>query len=405
MAPKAHRPPLKKKLRKCDSAASTAHDLDLSCSEDSEEEVGSSDFDSDSDDSSPQPGPSTRVSNRRGRHNALRGAVADITWSEQSLGARTQVVMRRRVAHLTALVHRRYDEPDDASDTIDQTSDIVDEACKILLAEVLEQQGVTEGISFPDLRDTDSDVQTSQDMSDEAIVALVVEVSPNDSDEDDIESDNTGDPGPTLAGAAYCVSVMRASAEKKGLAEKLAHSIRGVESGPEVRSCAAAVEANLPESSTGDPVLRPTTPATRRSTLPPMSRSPMSPPPAPPSKPAEDLRDAFIASLLAALRGRDSLSQEHPLHDVCLAVLKGQLETNQLTLMEGAKHDKPDDGSTTDNLDYAAAATLPDYRIRLSRCPRTRAQVLRGRHRWAPCHLTGFHRTLAGRLQKTSNTG
>lgn len=62
MAPKAHRPPLKKKLRKLDSAASTAHDLDLSCSEDSEEEVGSSDFDSDSDDSSPQPGPSTRVS-------------------------------------------------------------------------------------------------------------------------------------------------------------------------------------------------------------------------------------------------------------------------------------------------------------------------------------------------------
>ncbi|KAH8035719.1 hypothetical protein HPB51_008086 [Rhipicephalus microplus] len=38
----------------------------------------------------------------------------------------------------------------------------------------------------------DSDVQTSPDMSDEAIVALVVEVSPNDSDEDDMESDNTG---------------------------------------------------------------------------------------------------------------------------------------------------------------------------------------------------------------------
>ncbi|KAH8009960.1 hypothetical protein HPB51_023016 [Rhipicephalus microplus] len=111
-------------------------------------------------------------------------------------------------------------DADDTSDTIDQTSDIVDEACKTLLAEVLERQGVTEGISFPDFRDTDSDVQTSPDMSDEAIVASVVEVSPND-----IESDNTGDPGPTVAEAAHCVSVMRVFAEKRGLVEKLAHSI------------------------------------------------------------------------------------------------------------------------------------------------------------------------------------
>ncbi|KAH8038793.1 hypothetical protein HPB51_003277 [Rhipicephalus microplus] len=90
-------------------------------------------------------------------------------------------------------------DTDDASDTIDQTSDIVDETCKTLLAEVLERQGVTEGISFPDFRDADSDVQTSPDMSDEAIVASVVEVLPNDSDEDDMESDNTGDPRPTVA--------------------------------------------------------------------------------------------------------------------------------------------------------------------------------------------------------------
>ncbi|KAH6935620.1 hypothetical protein HPB50_007071 [Hyalomma asiaticum] len=115
---------------------------------------------------------------------------------------------------------------DDSSDTIDQTSDIVDDACETLLAEVLERQGVTEGISFPDFRDADSDVQTSPDMSDEAIVASVVEVSPNDSDEDDMESDNTGDPGPTVAEAAHCVSVMRVFAEKRGLAEKLARSIR-----------------------------------------------------------------------------------------------------------------------------------------------------------------------------------
>ncbi|KAH8025131.1 hypothetical protein HPB51_003973 [Rhipicephalus microplus] len=64
----------------------------------------------------------------------------------------------------------------------------VDEACKTLLAEVLERQGVTEGISFSDFRDADSDVQTSPDMSDEAIVALLVEVSPNDSDEDICEA-------------------------------------------------------------------------------------------------------------------------------------------------------------------------------------------------------------------------
>ncbi|KAH8033795.1 hypothetical protein HPB51_016250 [Rhipicephalus microplus] len=113
----------------------------------------------------------------------------------------------------------------DASNTIDHTSDIVDEACKTLLAEVLERQGVTEGISFPDFRDADSDVQTSADMSDEAIVASVVEVSPHDSDEDDMESDNTGDPGPTVAEAAHCGSIMRVFAEKRRLAEKLAHSI------------------------------------------------------------------------------------------------------------------------------------------------------------------------------------
>ncbi|KAH8022508.1 hypothetical protein HPB51_025071 [Rhipicephalus microplus] len=93
-----------------------------------------------------------------------------------------------KALHITSVCAR---DADDASDTIGQTSDIVDEACKTLLAEVLERQGITEGISFPHFRDADSDVQTSTDMSDEAIVASVVEVSPNDSDEDDMESDNT----------------------------------------------------------------------------------------------------------------------------------------------------------------------------------------------------------------------
>ncbi|KAH8024959.1 hypothetical protein HPB51_002373 [Rhipicephalus microplus] len=119
----------------------------------------------------------------------------------------------------------RAGDADDASDTIDQTSDIIDEAWKTLLAEVLEWQGVTEGISVPDFRDADSDVQTSPNMSDKAIVASFVEVPPNDSDEDDMESDNTGDPGPTVAESAHCVSVMRVFAEKRALAEKLAYSI------------------------------------------------------------------------------------------------------------------------------------------------------------------------------------
>nr|XP_037270210.1 zinc finger protein 205-like [Rhipicephalus microplus] len=62
-------------------------------------------------------------------------------------------------------------------------------------------------------------------MSDEAIVASVVEGSPNDSDEDEMESDNTGDPDPTVAEAVHCAHVMRVFAEKRALAEKLTHSI------------------------------------------------------------------------------------------------------------------------------------------------------------------------------------
>ncbi|KAH8032939.1 hypothetical protein HPB51_003893 [Rhipicephalus microplus] len=142
--------------------------------------------------------------------------------------AREMIRGERRQAGEKVTSHAHTAREDNASDTIDQTSDIVDEACKTLLAEVLKRQGVMKDISFPDFRDADSDVQTSPDMSDEAIVASVVEVSPNDSDEDDMESDNTGgDPGPTVAEAAHCVSVMWIFAEKRGLAGKLPHSITG----------------------------------------------------------------------------------------------------------------------------------------------------------------------------------
>ncbi|KAH8021424.1 hypothetical protein HPB51_015604 [Rhipicephalus microplus] len=146
---------------------------------------------------------------------------------EKLLGSAAATAKRCRLCGLAFLDVEEFcaGDADDTSDTIDQASDIVDEACKTLLAEVLEQQGVTEGIYFLDFRDAHSNVQTSTDMSDEAIVASVVEVSPINSDEDDMESDNTGDPGPTVAEAAHCVSVMRVFAEKRGLAEKLAHSI------------------------------------------------------------------------------------------------------------------------------------------------------------------------------------
>ncbi|KAH7933143.1 hypothetical protein HPB49_009094 [Dermacentor silvarum] len=49
----------------------------------------------------------------------------------------------------------------------EDASDTVDHACETLVAEVLDQQGVTEGISFIYFRE-DSEVQTSPDMSDES---------------------------------------------------------------------------------------------------------------------------------------------------------------------------------------------------------------------------------------------
>ncbi|KAH6927909.1 hypothetical protein HPB50_009842 [Hyalomma asiaticum] len=114
---------------------------------------------------------------------------------------------------------------DDASNTVDQTSDIVDQACETLLAEVLERQEFREGISFPDFRVIDSEVQTSPDTSDEAIVASVVEVSPNQSDEDDTECESVDNSGPTVAEATHCVDLLRVFVEKRGLEEKLARSI------------------------------------------------------------------------------------------------------------------------------------------------------------------------------------
>ncbi|KAH6947999.1 hypothetical protein HPB50_022433 [Hyalomma asiaticum] len=105
------------------------------------------------------------------------------------------------------------------------TSDIVNQACETLLAEVLERQGVAEGISFPDFRDIDSEVHTSPGTSDEAILASVVKVPPNQSDEDDTECESAGDSGPTVAEAAQCISFLRVFAEKRGLVENLARSI------------------------------------------------------------------------------------------------------------------------------------------------------------------------------------
>ncbi|KAH7974423.1 hypothetical protein HPB49_015375 [Dermacentor silvarum] len=117
-------------------------------------------------------------------------------------------------------------DTEDASDEVEQTSDTINRACETLFTEVLERQGVAEGISFTDFRDIMSEVQASLNMSDEAIVASVVaKVPPNDSDEDDIENDSTGNSGSTVTEAAWYVSLMWVFAKKRGLAEKLAHSL------------------------------------------------------------------------------------------------------------------------------------------------------------------------------------
>ncbi|KAH6932523.1 hypothetical protein HPB50_007083 [Hyalomma asiaticum] len=58
-------------------------------------------------------------------------------------------------------------------------------------------------------------------MSDKAIVASVVELSPNQSDEDDTEHDSMGNSCATVAEAVHCVSLLQVFAEKRGLPEKL----------------------------------------------------------------------------------------------------------------------------------------------------------------------------------------
>ncbi|KAH7982908.1 hypothetical protein HPB52_008092 [Rhipicephalus sanguineus] len=87
----------------------------------------------------------------------------------------------------------------------------------------------------------------------------------------------------------------------------------------EVRSYAAAVKTNLPESDTTDPGLQRPIPAPRRSLLLPASSPISSPPAAPPAEPSEDPRDALITSLLAALREVGNyLPEGHPMRAVCL---------------------------------------------------------------------------------------
>ncbi|KAH7951139.1 hypothetical protein HPB52_005032 [Rhipicephalus sanguineus] len=66
----------------------------------------------------------------------------------------------------------------------------------------------------------------------------------------------------------------------------------------EVRSYAAAVKTNLPESDTTDPGLQRPIPAPRRSLLLPASSPISSPPAAPPAEPSEDPRDALSLAFL-----------------------------------------------------------------------------------------------------------
>ncbi|XP_049268868.1 uncharacterized protein LOC125757365 [Rhipicephalus sanguineus] len=87
----------------------------------------------------------------------------------------------------------------------------------------------------------------------------------------------------------------------------------------EVRSYAAAVKTNLPESNTADPGLQPPSPAPRQSPLPLASSPRSSPPAAPPAAPTEDAREALITSLLAALQAVGNYpTEDHPMRAVCL---------------------------------------------------------------------------------------
>lgn len=52
----------------------------------------------------------------------------------------------------------------------EDVSDTIGQACDSLLTKVLEWQSSTESISFTGFRYTDSAVETSPDMSDEAII-------------------------------------------------------------------------------------------------------------------------------------------------------------------------------------------------------------------------------------------
>lgn len=93
----------------------------------------------------------------------------------------------------------------------------------------------------------------------------------------------------------------------------------------EVRSYAAAVKTNLLESDTVDPGQQRPSPAPRRSIPPPASSASTSPPAAPPAAPAEDPRDALIASLLAALQEVGNyLPEDHPMRAICLRAVGAQ---------------------------------------------------------------------------------
>ncbi|KAH8022378.1 hypothetical protein HPB51_023665 [Rhipicephalus microplus] len=96
-------------------------------------------------------------------------------------------------------------------------------------------------------------------------------------------------------------------------------------------SYATAVRSKLPESPIKDPDLQRPTPSPHRCIPLPVTPSPMSPLPSLPAQPAQDPWVVLIASLLAVQRAvGETLSPEHPLRIVCLAVLSGQFGTTQL---------------------------------------------------------------------------
>ncbi|KAL1485073.1 hypothetical protein MTO96_032187 [Rhipicephalus appendiculatus] len=132
---------------------------------------------------------------------------------------------------------------------------------------------------------------------------------------------------PPLAGGAR-VATLRAASPTPLSRRVVKAAVR--EESREVRSYAAAVKANLLETTTVDPSLLHSTPALRRTLLPQASSPRSSLPAASRAKPSEDPQDIPIANLLAAVQVvGDYLPLDHPMRVFCLPPVSAWPGTSQ----------------------------------------------------------------------------